>query len=303
MDYASSILIAVSGGQDSLCLVKLFVDIQKLYNLKLGIINIDHQWRQDTVINTKHLINILSSLKIRTHIYQIIPASYSESESREMRYQVLLQIAKRHSYAFIATAHSSTDQIETCLYNLMRGSDIDGLNSLVWNRSITNQIKLIRPLLNINRWEIGWFCRYFSLPVWSDTSNLCYAKDRNRIRQELVPYMQYHFQYNIENQVSRFLGHAYIDSEYIRQNSIKLYQRVKHPYFIAINYKVLVSQHPSLKRRVIQLFLLHNINSSLPYHLLNKIIFYLDTSLKFQIKYNGINIRNNIKWLYLLLND
>lgn len=299
---STSVLLGLSGGQDSLCMVKLFLDIQKLYHLEIGVINIDHQWRHDSVNNTFHVINMIQSLKVKTYIYEIRPFSYTEEEARNIRYQLFLETARQNKYSFIATAHNLNDQIETGLHNIFRGSDIDSLQSLTWSRHLKTKIQLVRPMLNIQRWEIEWFCRYFALPIWHDFSNLECIKERNRIRQELIPYIQYHFSYNIECQISKFMEYAYIDCEYMRQNTLKLYLKIKHPYFIAVNTSKLRCQHQALQRRVLQLFLLHNTRTNIPVTLLNQLLNSLNKRLFIKIPHNQIMICNNMKWIYLYYN-
>ena len=295
----ASILIGLSGGQDSLCMTKLFLDLQQLYCLDIGIISIDHQWRYDTVRNIQHTINIAKDLPVKTYIYQSIPASYSEEEARSIRYQLIINTAQQYKYSFIAIAHSLNDQIETGLHHIFRGSYIDSFPSLTWNRTIEKMIHIIRPMLNIQRWEINWFCRYFWLPIWSDLSNLECNKERNRIRQELIPYIQYHFSDAIEKHISKFINNVYVDSEYIRQNTLKLYLQIKHPYLIAINILKFNYQHQALQKRLLYLFFLHNLNINIPYSLLNQLIFKLNQQLVFKVSYNQIIICNNNKWLYL----
>lgn len=295
----TSILIALSGGQDSLCMTKLFMDTKKLYSFDLGIISIDHQWRYDTVRNIQQTINIAKNLQVKTYIYESIPKHYSEEEARNIRYQLLINTAKQYGYSFIATAHTLNDQIETGLHNIFRGNYIDSLPSLTWNRAAEHMIHIIRPMLNIHRWEINWLCRYFWLPIWNDLSNLECKKERNRIRHELIPYIQYHFSYAIENNISKLMNNIYIDSEYIKQNTLKLYLQFKHPYFIAINIINFHSQHQALQKRLLYLFLIHNSNINIPYTLLDQLIYKLNQKLIFQISYKQIMICNNNKWLYL----
>lgn len=297
----SSILLAVSGGQDSLCLLKFFLTIQSKYQLNLGIINIDHQWRNDTADNTRHIVNYMKNTSLPIHIYQIKPKLYSELESRNLRYQIFLEVAHKYSYSMIATAHTSSDIIETCIYNLTRGSSLDGLNSLVWRRQINPTMYLVRPLLNFQRWEIAWTCRYFSLPIWSDISNLSYDKTRNRIRQELIPYLKYHLQHQTENNILNFLDYTSIDAEYIRQNTLKVYQYAKHQSFVALECQILLSQHLSLQIRVLHLFFLHNMHMRLPYKLLKKILYSIKNQITINLLYYHITIRNNQRWLYCSL--
>jgi tRNA(Ile)-lysidine synthase len=296
----SALLLAISGGQDSLCLLQLCLDYQKQHNLKIAIIYIDHQWRYDTVNSTKHLINLIKKNNIQTYLYQIKPKVYSEIESRELRYQILIQTAKKYNYNLIATAHTCTDQVETYLQYFIRGTSLDGINSLVWSRNINSKIRLIRPILNFKRSEVMWFCRHFQLPIWSDFSNFYYCSQRNRIRYELIPYLQNYFQGSIENHVNQFLDSTYIDCEYLRQNTIKAYQKSKHHYLLAINQPMLFSQHISVQTRVLQLFFLHNFHKPIPPKLLKKIISMYKNKRNriYSIFFNGISIKYYNEWIY-----
>nr|YP_009314881.1 tRNA Ile-lysidine synthetase [Scinaia undulata]SCW23336.1 tRNA Ile-lysidine synthetase [Scinaia undulata] len=295
----SSVLLAFSGGQDSLCLLKLCIDMQNKYNFNIGIVHIDHQLRKDATINTNHIINIIKALQIKSYIYQIKDSSYSEQTCRDTRYQIILQTARIHGYKYIATAHSASDRIETFIYNLTRGSSMDGLNSIIWSRNINCNMKLIRPILNFTRQEIGWFCRYFALPVWSDYSNINYQHSRNRIRQELIPYLKKYLNKDAEKHITTCLELLYMDSEYIRQNTIKIYQHVKHPVFIAINHPHLLNQHYSIQIRVLRLFFKHNLNIYTSHILLKKIILNMQKDTKEEIAHNSIIIRYNKTWLYV----
>lgn len=295
-----SILLAISGGQDSLCLLKLILDLRKRYYLKIGIIHIDHQWRYDSSLTTQNLISLIKTYCIPTYIYQIHPKVYSETEARNFRHQLFIQTAQMYKYTMIATAHSCTDQIETCLHNLLRGTSIDGLTSMIWARTISHKIKLIKPMLNFTRSDILWFSRYFHLPIWSDFSNFYYCTIRNRTRQELIPYLKLYFQVNIEDKIHYLLQNICIDVEYLRQNTIKLYQKSRHKYLVAINKKILLSQHYSLQIRVLQLFFLHNFNQLVSLNLLEYIVNICSDKKHsfFPVSINGIIVHEYKHWLY-----
>nr|YP_009314470.1 tRNA Ile-lysidine synthetase [Liagoropsis maxima]SCW22724.1 tRNA Ile-lysidine synthetase [Liagoropsis maxima] len=295
----TSILLAISSGQDSLCLLKLFIDIKEQYKLNIAIISIDHQWRADSCVNSQHMVNIIQKAQIKSYLYQLRPKNYSELELRNLRYQIFLETAIKYSYELIATAHTASDQVETCIYNMIQGSNIDGLNSLIWKRNIDKDLKIIRPLLNFSRGEIKWFCNYFSLPIWFDYTNLYYKNNRSRGRHELIPYIKNHYSQDLERKIPKFLEKTYLDSEYLRQNTIKLYQQIKHPYFIAVNYQILTKQHKSLQLRLLELFLLHNTKLTLSDNLLSDIMDCIHKNSYIRIMNQDILIQSNRTWLYI----
>lgn len=298
-----SILIAISGGQDSLCLIKLIEDIVTNYSnpLKIEYIYIDHQWRKDSENNIKHLINFINTTQYSLTIYELPDITLSELDARKLRYQVLIHHAIQYNYKTIMTAHTQTDKIETFFYQLIRGTSIDGATSLTMNRHLTNKIRLYRPLINFQRAEIYWFCRKFFLPIWSDLTNYKYITQRNRIRYELIPYLNQYFHTNIHHNIRSFLNISEIDNEYLKQNAIKLYLISIHRYNIAINYALIQKQHASLQYRTIQLFFYHHFNKTLQKCILEKVISAINVGDKIYIQINWnnliINIHNN--WIYI----
>jgi tRNA(Ile)-lysidine synthase len=102
-------------------------------------------------------------------------------------------IAQENHYNCIVTGHTASDRAETLLYNLIRGTGADGLQALTWRRLLSSGIVLVRPLLEVTRVQTGQFCQDMHLAVWEDSTNLDLNYARNRIRQDLLPYLQTHF--------------------------------------------------------------------------------------------------------------
>nr|YP_010198933.1 tRNAIle-lysidine synthetase [Hydropuntia urvillei]UAD88382.1 tRNAIle-lysidine synthetase [Hydropuntia urvillei] len=298
-----SILIAISGGKDSLCLIKLIEDFNHLYNHynNIDYIYIDHQIRSDSKQNIKHLINYLSKTNHKIYIYQIHEVNISESFMRQIRYQIILKHAIKHQKQIIFTAHSQTDQLETFLLNLFRGTGLEGLSSLPIIRKVTNYINIIRPLTKINKEDIIWFCHKFNLPIWNDKTNFYYKSYRNRIRNELLPYLKEYFNPKIEKSIINFLNLSAIENEYIKQNAIKLYLASRHSYYIAINLKTIKNQHLALQKRVINIFFYYNFNKYLKNKILYELIKYINIPYKrkkiIMLENFLINIEKD--WIYI----
>uniref|UniRef100_UPI00300395C9 tRNAIle-lysidine synthetase n=1 Tax=Anunuuluaehu liula TaxID=3049639 RepID=UPI00300395C9 len=298
-----SILIAISGGQDSLCLIKLMQDYVKKYKFKLHIsyIYIDHQWKKDSKQQVEHLINLIKIRQEKIYIYQIQYITKSELEARNLRYQILIQHAKIYRYSIIMTAHTNTDKIETFLQQLIRGTSIDGATSLTNKRHLNQHIKIIRPLINFTRLDINWFCRKFMLPVWSDNSNYEYNINRNRLRNELLPYLNQYFFFNIEKQIHYFLTISDIENEYIKQNTIKLYLMSRHKTTLALNCLLLNKQHIALQARTLQIFVYHNFNKTFNRNILKKLILQVNTTnINYSIiKWENLYLKKYDNWLYI----
>nr|WCH56270.1 lysidine synthase [Hypnea sp.] len=252
----NSILVAISGGQDSLCLIKLLEDFQKKNSKKLTItyIYIDHQWRTDSYQQINHLINIIKKTNQKITIYQIDRPVHSEVQAREIRYKILIKHAIQYKDTHIITAHTQTDKTETCLQHIIRGTSINGITSFNEYRKFEKQIYIYRPLLEFTRTDINWLCRKLYLPIWSDITNYKYKISRNRLRYELIPYINKYLTSNIDKRINNFLEISFLENEYIKQNAIKLYLYSRHNTNIALNYELICSQHIALQMRVLQIF-------------------------------------------------
>jgi tRNA(Ile)-lysidine synthase len=216
------LLVAVSGGQDSLCLIKLLLDLQPKWGWHLGIAHCDHRWRTDSQANATHVENLAKSWEISFYLETAIEALNSEAAARNWRYQAMKAIAKEHNYNYIVTGHTASDRAETLLYNLMRGTGADGLQALTWQRPLTDNILLVRPLLEITRAQTGDFCQDFQLPIWEDSTNEDLKYTRNRIRQELLPYLQENFNPQVESALAQTAELLQAEVEYLEQAADRL---------------------------------------------------------------------------------
>ncbi|MBW4609531.1 MAG: tRNA lysidine(34) synthetase TilS [Hassallia sp. WJT32-NPBG1] len=216
------LLVAVSGGQDSLCLIKLLLDLQSKWGWDLGIAHCDHRWRGDSQANAKHVENFAKSWDISFYLETAIEALDSEAAARNWRYQTLNAIAKKHNYNYIVTGHTASDRAETLLYNLMRGTGADGLQALTWQRPLSDNILLVRPLLEVTRTQTKDFCQNLQLPIWEDSTNQDLKYTRNRIRLELLPYLQENFNPQVESALAQTAELLQAEVEYLEQAADRL---------------------------------------------------------------------------------
>src|SRR6476661_10660971 len=130
------LLVAVSGGQDSLCLIKLLLDLQPKWGWNLGIAHCDHRWRSDSEASANHVEQLAKNWGISYYLETASDIPKTEAAARQWRYQALTEIAIAHNYPYIVTGHTASDRAETLLYNLIRGSGADGLSALTWTRPL-----------------------------------------------------------------------------------------------------------------------------------------------------------------------
>ncbi len=218
------ILIAVSGGQDSLCLAKLLLDLQPKWQWQLALAHCDHGWRVDSQANAAYVEELATTWKLPYHLRVADRPLVGEAAARQWRYESLGEIAQAVGYSYITTGHTASDRAETLLYNLVRGSGADGLQALTWQRPLVSGVQLVRPLLNFQRQETGQFCQTVGLAVWEDSTNQDQRYVRNRIRAELLPYLKTQLNPQAEIHLAQTAELLSAEVEYLEQAATQLRQ-------------------------------------------------------------------------------
>ena len=295
----SSLLVAFSGGQDSLTLMKLLIDFNCIYNWKITLIHFDHRWRSDSMRASKEVFNCARVYKIPLYYFECPEHLKAEESSRRWRYAALIDVARKNSFSRILLAHTATDKSETLLSNLCRGTSLDGLSSIPFSSKISNSVYIVRPLLNFYRYETTWFCRKYFLPVWVDTSNYDYSMSRNRLRQELLPYIKSYFQPNFEERCYSLSTSITLETDFLEQEAWRINFYNQHQELVAINYLLLKLVHLSIQSRILKLFFAFNLGFKLNSKQISDIIIFINHSTL-----PSINIKNYIVaidgiWFYV----
>ncbi|GCE64769.1 tRNA lysidine(34) synthetase TilS [cyanobiont of Ornithocercus magnificus] len=198
----ASLLLSISGGQDSMALLALVQDLQRLYHWNLHVWHGDHGWYAGSAKTATELKAWCVARGLKVVVDCADPAQVtSEAAARCWRYQQLAATAAylsqkqpQQPYCHVLTAHTASDRAETMLLNLARGTDLAGLGSLPPERNLDaaqpDGLKLVRPLLNFSREDTAVISHNLALPVWVDPSNTDSSFDRNRIRSEVLPVME-----------------------------------------------------------------------------------------------------------------
>ncbi len=192
------LVVAVSGGPDSMVLLDLLTQIYCGHEQKLLVAHINHGLRK-TADKEEKLVEDY----VKKHKLQFISRRVSlegkktgiEERARELRYAALQEIAFAHKASWIITAHTADDQVETVIANWMRGSGVRGLGGM---HLVAGNI--VRPMLNIHKEKLLDYAKKHKLRYAVDESNASFEFTRNRIRHQLLPILR-KFNSQIDNQL------------------------------------------------------------------------------------------------------
>ncbi len=193
----ANLLIAVSGGQDSMALMTLLDDIKNQHDWKINVWHGDHKWHKDSSKFANNLKRYCEDKGIRFFIDVANKKDiFSEEKARNWRYEKLcntvdeLLIEEQSIYNwYILTGHTSTDNTETFLLNLARGSNYTGLAGIPKQRILSEKYLLRRPILIFNRKDTHSICQMMQIPFWEDPTNLDLSIKRNLIRHKVLPFL------------------------------------------------------------------------------------------------------------------
>ena len=191
------VLLAVSGGPDSVALLRALYLLKEEFNLSFTVAHLNHSCRGGESDAEEAFVRELSALHGLPLIVRKLPAGAikGEEEAREARYRFLDEAARERSLSKIALGHTADDQAETILMRLLRGAGPTGLKGMAPVR----EGRFIRPLIDVTRSEVEAFLKGEGLTSRLDSSNLDPRFLRNRIRHELIPYLEKHFNPHIKD--------------------------------------------------------------------------------------------------------
>ncbi len=217
------VLLAVSGGLDSMTMLHALANIQKeqpnlLANLHIAHLN--HQLRgTESQMDAQLVQNQAKALGLNCTVESIdvgrIAAETSESielTARKERYRFLAKTAKQNNCPNIALAHNADDNVETILHRIIRGTGIQGLAGIPPKRPLTQNetglsddfsFQIIRPLLATTRQQIQQYATEHNIPYRTDQSNFDEQFTRNRIRHELIPLLKEHYNPNVHTAITQ----------------------------------------------------------------------------------------------------
>ncbi len=246
------VLIAVSGGPDSVTLLYLLNSLKSEFKLSLYVAHLDHMLRKDSSSDAEFVKHLAEKLKIPIRLTQVnvkeLAAKGSLEEiARNARLGFLFNTAKDIKADKIALGHSLDDQAETVLMRILRGSGLYGLSAILPKRNIGG-FWVIRPLIETRRKDIEAFLRRKRIKSCQDASNLKDAYLRNKIRHQLLPLLERQYNKNIKEILSNMAESAGLDYDYLYGKVFAIMKNFEKK----INLKRFLRLHPAIQRLAIR---------------------------------------------------
>lgn len=229
------ILIGVSGGPDSVCLMQILADIFKDTGVKLFAVHVNHGIRGAEADKDQAFVKeMCNNLGIPFSAYRYDVKSIANSEGlseeeagRKVRYKAFFDASVKYKCNKVAIAHNKNDSAETILFNLFRGSKMKGLTGIkpaAVMKTDAGSITVIRPLLAVTREEIEAYLSGKNLPYQSDSTNFQNIYTRNKIRNVILDYAKKEINSNAIEHIAKAGEYLSEAQEFIEKCTEKRYE-------------------------------------------------------------------------------
>ena len=260
------LLVAVSGGPDSLALLHLLLAVGRRYPLRLHVAHLNHGLRgAEAEGDALYVEQIASDTGLPFALESADVGEYRrehrlswEAAAREVRYDFLSRTAESIGAAAVALGHTADDQAETVLMHLLRGTGLQGLRGMLtytcWRNGQGNHgIALVRPLLKVTKEETQALCDARGLTPRHDSSNMDEHYARNRIRRDLLPRLAV-YNPSIREALVRLAHTASRDLAYIDDQVRTAWPTVvtREPWGLRISRDAFLLLHPALQAHLLR---------------------------------------------------
>ncbi|SFF43155.1 tRNA(Ile)-lysidine synthase [Paenibacillus algorifonticola] len=257
------IIVAVSGGPDSMALLHLMSRLKASGALSVVAAHVNHGFRpEESALEAEVVQRYAGELGLPFELAELdLPAYIEEtkmnaqSAARAKRYAYLHEVAERWGAQAIALAHHADDQAETVLMHLIRGSGLSGLSGMSLRRQEKN-VELIRPLMRKNKTDLLQYCRHYGIPYCEDSSNEKRHYFRNVVRLDVIPQLS-SFNPQLSESLGRLAEVAGAEDEWLDSQTKALFEELAYtePEECSVSCSRLAGLHVALQRRLIKLIL------------------------------------------------
>ncbi len=238
IDNKDKLVVAVSGGTDSICMLDILNHLKKEKCFAIIVAHLNHMLRKEADKDEQYVRDYCEKNEIEFYAKSIDVKKLAntnkigtEEAGRLARYEFFDEVLKKTKSTKIAIAHNKNDKVETVLMHVLRGSGIEGLRGIEPKRG-----NIIRPLIECERTQIEKYCKENQLNPRMDKTNLENIYNRNKIRNIVIPYIQEEFNPNIVQTIDRLSDIVTLEDEYMQKQTQKVY----HELVIAEKQKEIV---------------------------------------------------------------
>jgi tRNA(Ile)-lysidine synthase len=232
LDNCKSLLLAVSGGPDSLAMLNLFCEFSKVFNIKIAVAHLDHMFREKSAFEADFVESFAQKKGVKffcksENLPELIKKQNIsvEAASRKVRFNFFREIMNKYNYDLLALAHHRDDQAETVLLNLFRGSGLQGLSGIQPKLRL-EELRVIHPMLCFNKKEILNYCQKHKLKPCFDSSNDENIYSRNIIRNKIFPIVENKINKKAREVIARSSNIIAAENEFIEQLTIEKYKDI-----------------------------------------------------------------------------
>lgn len=222
-EVGDGIVVGVSGGPDSVALVRALLELKKKYQLKLQLVHVNYHLRGKDSELDEALVRKLAkqnNLDLLVDDFKSSKKGNPEAIYREYRYRIFEKVRREKDFQWIAVGHTLDDQVETVIMNLLRGAGMEGLGGMKPKNG-----KIIRPLLVFEKKEILAYLKAIEQKFRLDQTNLDTKLLRNRIRKKLIPVLEKEYNPQIKRRIDDLAENLRADFEIIEEIGNKAYNK------------------------------------------------------------------------------
>lgn len=257
-----TVLMAVSGGADSVALARVLAAVRQPGDGRLTIAHFNHRLRgaasdaDETFVRTQaEQLGCQCLVGHANHDLNATGQDGLEAAARDARYAFLATAASDCGARYLVTAHTADDQVETVLFNILRGTGLTGLAGIPRLRTLTAATTIVRPLLGFTRSEIIAYLAALGQEFRHDESNQTTDCTRNRLRLELLPQLERDYNPRVREALLRLAQTAHQADEFLEQQAeAALYSAARRTAAgFELDLKRLAHLHPTLIRHALTL--------------------------------------------------
>lgn len=224
LERKERIIAGVSGGADSICLLFMLLELKKEFDYELTAVHVNHGLRGESAqADEAYVKKVCEEKEVKLFVFHEDVKEYAkkqgislEDAGRQVRRNCFQKVFKEENADKIALAHHQNDNAETVIWNLCRGSGLRGMGGISPKNGIW-----IRPLLCLDRGEIESYLENRGISYCTDETNLENDYTRNRIRNDMIPYMEAHLNVRTVEHINECAGQLRMIREYMEEETQK----------------------------------------------------------------------------------